>query len=1145
MKNSEASAQSTSFYRIGGLSGTSPLSFIARHFDRALIVFPSQYPISLEDSQRALKFFLDLESKQASSYKFPEIASIYSNVSADPEVAFERIKTQYSLAKNSSKNLFVLSNSIALSQKALHPKELLSSVFEIKKGDWIDRDEFVSQLLRLGYRRDELAEDQGFMSIRGHLVDVFPMGEENPFRIEFFGDEIVSIRSFDPETQRSLNDIEKILLLPLRELMRSSKNHESARARLKEIGDAKRIDRETRDKILFQLENNKELFEYRHLLPAFAERELVSPLEYLPKDIPIILVDYEKIKKELDESLRTEEEEYQEFQNLAYPVDKLRSSVSGILSEESHRIWSQIHPQATNYQSFGFEDLRHRLSRAKSFSPLRQIISESREANCKTLIVFRNERKLQSLKESLSDISNEVFWKISDSFPGFYSKTLGLSIITERDIFGPTRKRAGLKGSQISAARFLREFSDLQSGDFIVHEDHGIGRYRGLIKLRVGKVESEFLFIEYADQDKLYLPIYRVNKISRYVKGEGYAEPKLDRLGSQSFIKRKSKAKKDIFQIAHELIQVAAERKLHKIDRPKIDENAFADFSHRFGFELTPDQDSAIRDVIDDLQKNYPMDRLICGDVGFGKTEVALRAAMYRLLQGVQVAVLAPTTLLVEQHFRNFKKRFKDTGFRVERLSRFVSKSETKKILNDLTQGQIDLVIGTHRLLQRDIQFKNLGLLIIDEEQRFGVKHKEKIKKLRTNIDVLTLSATPIPRTLQMSIVGIRELSLIVTPPETREAVQTYVGAFDEKLIREKVAKEMERNGQVFFVHNRVKSIYGLKDQLQKILPDIKIAVAHGQMKEDELENVMLDFMERKYDLLLTTSIIENGIDIPNANTLFVDHAEQFGLSDLYQLRGRVGRSDRKAYSYFLIREDTVLTADASKRLQVLQSCTELGSGFRVATHDLEIRGSGNLLGEAQSGIIAEIGLELYNQMLHETLEDIRSGKQPKLELPEIRPGFSAFIPDSYIPDPSIRISTYRRLNQIQELTQLTSFEDELLDRFGLYPKEVEVLCAIAGLRIHAAKIRAKEMDINPGKLILDFGPDTPLDPLKVIKHFGKKLYFDPKGRLIYSFDSALENSELIRGTKWQYPEFYDLHQSKELLLELLRISEPASSNES
>jgi transcription-repair coupling factor (superfamily II helicase) len=610
------------------------------------------------------------------------------------------------------------------------------------------------------------------------------------------------------------------------------------------------------------------------------------------------------------------------------------------------------------------------------------------------------------------------------------------------------------------------------------------------------------------------------------VSGSSQAHPKLDRLGSLSFSKRKSRAKKDIYQIAHDLMQIAAERKLKVVDRKLIDEGVFQDFCDHFGFDLTPDQDSAIRDCLDDLQKPFPMDRLICGDVGFGKTEVALRAAMFRLLQGTQVAVLAPTTLLAEQHFRNFKKRFEVGGFRVERVSRFISAAEQKKILEDLAAGRVDLIIGTHRLLQKDVCFKNLGMLIIDEEQRFGVKHKERIKKIRSELDVLALSATPIPRTLQMSIVGIRELSLIVSPPEIREAVDTYVGGFDKKLIREKVMREIDRGGQVFFVHNRVKSLPPLKEELEEILPQIKIVVAHGQMHEDELEDTMLTFIEKKADLLLATSIIENGIDIPNANTLIVDRADLFGLSDLYQLRGRVGRGSRKAFSFFLIREETPITTEASKRLQVLQSCTELGSGFKVASHDLEIRGAGNLLGEAQSGVISEIGLELYNQLLQETLDEIKGGKLLRLDLPEVKAAFAAFIPEDYIPDASLRISTYRRLNQIQNLQELFAFEEELLDRFGLFSHEVETLLAVTRLRLRASGLHAAEVDCSPGRLQLELKASTPLDPIQLSQQAIGGLHFDSKGRLVYQYPSAFQNPQLLESSKFDRAELYDLHES-------------------
>jgi transcription-repair coupling factor (superfamily II helicase) len=595
--------------------------------------------------------------------------------------------------------------------------------------------------------------------------------------------------------------------------------------------------------------------------------------------------------------------------------------------------------------------------------------------------------------------------------------------------------------------------------------------------------------------------------------------------------------------VAHELLEIAASRKLQEIHRPTVAQHKmYKEFTDLFPFDLTPDQDSALAAIELDLKQPWPMDRLVCGDVGFGKTEVALRAAFVSLLSGKQVALLAPTTLLVEQHFRTIQRRLDPFPFKVAHLSRFVSSKDQAKILRDLKDGKLDVVIGTHRLLQTDVHFKNLGLLIVDEEQRFGVKHKEKMKRLRISSDVLTLSATPIPRTLQMSILGIRDLSLIATPPESREAVKTTVGAFDESLIRRACLRERERGGQILFVHNRVQSILNLENRLKKFLPEFRIVVAHGQMKEAELEKRMMTFLDQKADILLSTSIIEHGLDIPSANTLFVDHAEMFGLSDLYQLRGRVGRSSLAAYAYFLIHEDTQLTPEASKRLQVIQSFTELGSGFHVATHDMEIRGSGNLLGMEQSGVIAEVGLELYSEMLQETLSELKR-ESLSSPLPEINSGYTAYIPDSYLPDPTLRIATYKRLDRLKTLEQVIEFESELLDRFGLYPPEVENLCQLTRLRVMAYELHVASLEVFPGRLSLLFKESTPLTPDTILPLLQKNCTLDPKGRLTFSFESKLRKNDSLDSTAKSPPELHDFKVCRQFLEKLVDCIRPLAKS--
>ncbi len=1114
------------FHQMNGLLGSSYLYFISKHFRRGLISLPLNE--DLEVAKDCLRYF----SKSESIYTFPAFERGYEPVREEPEISVKRIETQMELARNSGKDIFILSHFEALSQKVTSPKEILQGLLELKRGGFIEREELIQKLRERGYRQDDLAEDQGFFSIRGHLVDIFSPHETLPHRIEFFGDEIVSIRTFHPETQRSLTELEHLAILPCREILISKEKMKLAKERLKNLGDERGISREDREKVLEDLENQRDVLETHWLLPAFSN-SLVSLIDYLPEDFPRIYVDESISLADARKNHERDHQDYESCNRLAFGPSLLLDDPEKLLSYPHHSIQRLVGGAGLTYHVETFDLLRPRLLKAKSFAPLIDLILDLQEKIIPVTLVLQGPKRKEALAEALSDRVS-VEWTSGPPFDGFQSSTFHHAWITEKDIFGVRRKRSAL--SKNTTEEFLRQFSDLKDGDYVIHEDHGIGKFRGLRKLHIHGVTSELLLLEYAGADKLYLPIYKLDKISRYIS-EGYAHPRLDKLGSKTFQKKKAKIRKDILKVAHELLDIAAQRKLHSMERKTIDQKVYQEFCQSFPYELTPDQENAISEIENDLKKPFAMDRLVCGDVGFGKTEVAMRAAIDELLQGKQVALLAPTTLLVEQHLRTFQRRFNNFSFRIERLSRFVGLADQKRILNDVKAGKVQILIGTHRLLQPDIQFSDLGLLVVDEEQRFGVKHKEKIKKWKASIDVLSLSATPIPRTLQMSILGIRELSLITTPPDVRQAVRTHVGTWDPGLVRKACLREKDRGGQIFIVHNRVQSIQKFADQIRKVVPECRLIVGHGQMPETELEKTMFQFIDGKVDILVATSIIENGLDIPNANTLIVDHTELFGLSDLYQLRGRVGRGSRTSYAYFLVREDTPLTVEASKRLQVIQSCTELGSGFRVATHDLEIRGSGNILGEEQSGIIAEVGLELYTQMLQETLAEIKSSGMPE-PLPELNSGYTAYLPEIYIPDPSVRIATYKHLNKAKTPSELLILEEEVLDRFGLYPKEVENLFQILRLRTLAHALKASQLDCFPGRLTLSLSPQTPLVLEKIIPLLGKDIQLDPKGRLIYQFESAVKKPELIRDAKQKgHPERYDFNLCATFLKKLMDTS--------
>ncbi len=1124
-------------HKVHGLAASSSCLFIAKHYDSGLIILPRSW--DLENWTAALQYFLALEKKSLPPpvFAFPTLERIYEPVRQEPGALHQRLSTQFQLLHHKAA-CFVVTHREALTQKTLPPDDYEKTILNLKRGAWFSREKLIRSLLEMGFHQDDLAEDRGFFSVRGHLVDVFSPYEDAPWRIEFFGDEIVSIRSFDTGSQRSISEADEINLLPTREVVLTEEALKKGRGIIRDLSDERAFDRSDRDRLLQDLENHRELFEPRWLLPAFAGKHALCSLnDYLNPKWPTIFIDPELSAKESAEFLKQEDQDFKHLDRIAFSPEKLRAPLIEVNKEIDSELWSRVGTSGFSYQTLDFSELYQKLRKAQGFQPLVTMIRDFKERGWNITYVGQSEKRTEALQESLEDLVKDITWTKGPALEGFSSETFSRVYLSEKDVFGARKKRRVL--SSKSTEEFLRQFSDLKNGDFIIHEDHGVAVFRGLQKLEIQGAVSEFLHLEFADQDKLYLPIYRVDKITRYAR-EGYAKPRLDKLGGTAFEKRRARIRKDILAVAHELLQISAARKLQKTERnSSIDEEVYGQFSNDFAYDLTPDQERAIREIENDLlQSTYPMDRLICGDVGFGKTEVALRAAALCLLQGKQVAVLAPTTILVEQHYQTFRRRFEKFKFGIGHLSRFMKAPEQKKVVALCKAGEVQLVIGTHRLLQQDVTFKNLGLLIIDEEQRFGVKHKERLKKLRSTVDVLTLSATPIPRTLQMSVVGIRDLSLIATPPDTREAVKTFIAAYEDSLIRKACLREFERGGQILFVHNRVQTIDGVAERLRKLLPELKIVVAHGQMEENLIEKRMIEFIDQKADLLLATTIIENGLDIPNANTLFVDHSERFGLSDLYQLRGRVGRGHRSSFAYFLIHENTELTPEASKRLQVIQSCTELGSGYNVATHDMEIRGSGNLLGEEQSGVIAEVGLELYTQMLEETLAELKH-LDPKEPLPELNAGYTSYIPETYIPDASIRIITYKRLNKVMSSAELLSLEEELLDRFGLFPKEVENLCQLTRLRCLAYTLKAQTIDCYPGRLAILLLPSTPLPPEKILKMVGKEFVLDPKGRISYTYPSAMKDASLInKDAKFKdHPDLYDFAICRKFLQKLCEMA--------
>jgi transcription-repair coupling factor (superfamily II helicase) len=675
-----------------------------------------------------------------------------------------------------------------------------------------------------------------------------------------------------------------------------------------------------------------------------------------------------------------------------------------------------------------------------------------------------------------------------------------LNVVTADEIFG-TRKVQTFGAKRSAAGHFITSLSELKQDDTIVHLDHGIGIYRGLKFLKVAGTEGEYLHLEYEGGDRLYLPVDRINLVQKYIGGED-ARPALDKLGGATWEKVKAKTRKSVMEMAHELVQIYAAREVHEGQTLAPPEHVYQEFEASFEFEETPDQEKAIQDALKDLSARKPMDRLICGDVGYGKTEVALRAAFVAVMSGKQVAVLAPTTILVEQHAETFRRRFRNYPVRIETLSRFSTSKENRQVVQDIAKGIVDITIGTHRLLQKDIVFRDLGLVIIDEEHRFGVAQKERLRKLRATAHVMSLTATPIPRTLHMALVGIRDLSVIETPPLDRLAVRTSVIRYDEGVIREAVLREIERGGQVFFLHNRVETIERMARRIAELVPEAKVELAHGQMQPRELEKVMTDFAENRAQVLVCSAIIESGLDFPNANTIIINRADRFGLAQLYQLRGRVGRSARRAYAYLMIPGETLITRDAERRLRALQQVDELGGGFKLAVEDLEIRGAGNLLGREQSGQIAAVGFELYTEMMQKAVSELKGQPvRPEVE-PEIRLGIPAYFPDDYVPDANQRLLFYKRLASLRDEPELAEIKEEMRDRFGAFSEPVENLFRVMDLRRILKEYLVEQITYNDGRVSLLFHRESPVNVERLVALVGKnggKLRLSPEGRLSFS----------------------------------------------
>ena len=1026
----------------------------------------------------------------------------YDPLTPHPELEAIRVTTLAGLNRGHTKALVLPVRS--LMQKVV-PRQILDTIsLELLLEEEYERKSLLDSLVQLGYQPVPLVEERGSFAVRGDIIDLFPPDAEQPVRIDFYGDFIEKMRPFDPTDQRSGKEtLKSLTLIPSREMILHGPFLETLGKKLKERCDELAIPRTDREAIMTELREGI-LSPGRAFLLPFNYPEL-DPLEKYLADQRMILIDPPAIEQEVDlfhRAIRDGEARMLEQglphagrQDLYLDPEELHPFLNNQLRIEFSRL--QVIQLDDQRQRYHFNCQGNGSLRAKpnadqdGLEPLLERLRQTKKDNGKTLLVCHQQSQAQRLQELIAghqiQLNTISTLSLSHLAPGTPNLAIGelnngfslhdekLNIISEEEIFG-RRSHRQKKTSRQRARQFMTSLSELKNGDFIVHIDHGIGRYLGLTHLQTGTSEGDFLNIQYAGNDKLYLPIDRIEKVQKYIGGEGYS-PKLDKMGGQSWEKAHLKARAAVEELARQLLELYAKRELRQGFSYSPPDPLFREFEATFPHEETLDQQHAIDDILEDMQSPKPMDRLICGDVGYGKTEVALRAAVKAVLDNKQVAVLVPTTVLARQHWESFQQRVADFPIRVEMVSRFCTPAENKKTLEAAAAGQVDILIGTHRLLQRDVRFKDLGLLVVDEEQRFGVSHKEKLKQLRAEVDILTLTATPIPRTLHMSMTGMRDLSVIETAPVDRLAIRTYVTRFDDELIRQAILRELRRGGQVYFVHNRVQTIEAMAEQLRQLVPEATVAVGHGQMGEKELEQVMLDFIGGKSNLLVASTIIENGLDIPRANTIIINRADRFGLSQLYQLRGRVGRSDRRAYAYLLIPGEAALTRDARERLRVLQELTELGAGFRIASHDLELRGAGDLLGGKQSGPIAAIGFELYTELLEETIDRLRGTEREERIDPEIRLGLSAFFPEKYLPDPNQRLQFYQRMASVENDEELFDLTEELRDRYGEPPLAGEILISTMRLRIQLKKLCVDLLEYDGKRLSLLFHASTKISP--------------------------------------------------------------------
>jgi transcription-repair coupling factor (superfamily II helicase) len=1043
----------------------------------------------------------------------------YDRHSPQPFVVAQRMDALYRLLAEPAE-LVLVAPITALALRVPARAAVRGRTVHLEVGQTIDRDALVEQLVAAGYARMPLVEERGELAVRGGIVDLFPPHRRRPVRIELLGDEVESIREFDAASQRSQEKLAHLAAPPPRELLLDRgfliARGEQIRARAEAEGAAPR----EIDALLDALLRGHLPPGAEALAPWLVPAEpagLETLFDWLPPDALVAMEEPEACRERLarfaDEAAHGHAVAREAGRPVAPPAelllapDAVWSALAGLrfVSLERLDVADDAGPPRLPLRTTGHDELRRELTRARASDaallPLVTQLEGWGRERWRVVLAAPALSGAERLRQLLAEYgldpklvrdarpvsawgrAGRIEVRVADVSEGFALPGERFALITEEEVFGPRERRRHHLSIRETAA--IEGLGQLQPGDPLVHHEHGIGIYRGLVALELRgagpRIEGEFLRLEYEGGDRLFVPVHRLNLVQRYVGAEGHA-PKLDKLGGQSWEKTRKQVKGSLRDMARELVSLHAARELAEGFAFSPRDRALEEFEAAFAFEETPDQHAAIEDVLADMQRGKPMDRLVCGDVGFGKTEVAIRAAFKAVSDGKQVALLVPTTVLCAQHEETFRKRFEGHAVRIESLSRFRTPREAKAVLEGLRSGAIDIVVGTHRLLQKNVEFRELGLLVVDEEHRFGVADKERIKRLRKTVDVLTLTATPIPRTLQLAFAGLRDLSVIHTPPVDRLAIRTQVARWSESLIREAVLREVRRGGQVFLVHNRVHSIGEVAEMLARVVPEVRVVVAHGQMGERELEARMLRFLHGEADVLLSTTIIESGLDVGRANTMLVDRADHFGLAQLYQLRGRIGRSSHRAYCYLMVRgAERHLTDDARKRLEAIQSFTELGSGFKLASLDLEIRGAGNLLGAEQSGNIAAVGFDTYMELLEETIEELRGQARETAVDPEIRLPVAAKLPEGYVPDVSQRLVLYKRLASAPDDTDVDRIRDELLDRFGPLPLETANLLGVIRLKIAARRLGVAAVDLAGDQIVLTAAETTRIDPRRLV----------------------------------------------------------------